>query len=294
MADTDLIARLYLDSFPGTIGQLMKLNPTRGHRAQKGYGPDPPLAGEGDGFPKNNQLSTLRYRDYLELRFSERPKSHHQPGFVFGTNAEACNIILPPEKGISGRQFTITFENNFADTNEYRLVLKDLDSKNGTIVKYGGKGGEPRRNFRWILSDTGMNSRIVIKLSELLQFDLVVFAHPICGTLIEKVERFLRPPPMNALIDRLSVKTGLKTAKVTHGLAEDAKPIVIEANKLGQGGFAIVMRHWNVSTGSSFARKTPRCDLGEEALQTFKNEHQLLRGLRHVSISSFEHPSLPL
>ncbi|KAH6636367.1 kinase-like domain-containing protein [Chaetomium tenue] len=178
---------------------------------------------------------------------------------------------------ISGRHFMITFGKDFADTSEYRLVLRDLKSTNGTVVKYDGKGGERRSDFRWILSGhKNARSSIVIEPSKDISFQLAVFIPQIgmAGPLVEQVQRFLEPLPIDSLVGSLNVDATLKTRAFTPG----------PKGRLGKGGFAVVKSYWNVSTGLAFARKVPGKEFTRDDEETFRNEIELLSGLDHKHI----------
>ncbi|CAI4212281.1 unnamed protein product [Parascedosporium putredinis] len=108
----------------------------------------------------------------LQLRFSHKPKSHL--GFLLGTDASACDIVLPKLPGISRRHCYITFDT------ESRLVLRDT-SKNGTAVWYDHHSNGDRRGASWVLSSGGSYGfpdsvrRIVIDI-QTVRFQIVVNA----------------------------------------------------------------------------------------------------------------------
>ncbi|EAQ91159.1 predicted protein [Chaetomium globosum CBS 148.51] len=193
---------------------------------------------------------------------------------------------------ISGHHFMKTFEKDFADTGEYRLVLKDLDSTNGTVVKYDGKGGERRSGFRWILSGhKNARSSIIIEVNKYVSFQLAVFIPQIgmTGALVEQVQRFLKPLPIDSLVGSLNVDATLKSTAFTPGPGapkpgRNAAPILLNKGRLGKGGFASVTHYWNVGTGLAFARKKPYREFNRDEEERFRNEIELLSGLDHKHI----------
>lgn len=108
----------------------------------------------------------------LQLRFSLKPKSHL--GFLIGTDASACDIVLPKLPGISRRHCYLTFDA------ESRLVLRDT-SKNGTAVWYDHHSNGDRRGASWVLSSGGSYGfpdqvrRIVLDI-QTIRFQIIVNA----------------------------------------------------------------------------------------------------------------------
>ncbi|GAB1319405.1 hypothetical protein MFIFM68171_09615 [Madurella fahalii] len=88
---------------------------------------------------------------YIELTFGRGPETGS--GYVFGTGTKPARsgIVIPQLHDVDTYHCALTFENDFEDTNSYRLVLRDLGSRHGTAVKYGDAWTKHRRNFRWIL-----------------------------------------------------------------------------------------------------------------------------------------------
>ncbi len=72
-------------------------------------------------------------------------------GYLFGTDPQACDILLGYRggKGISGRHFCITFDD------QGRVVLRD-SSIWGTAVSYDVQAkDEVRHHFSWLLAPGG-------------------------------------------------------------------------------------------------------------------------------------------
>lgn len=113
----------------------------------------------------------------LQLTFNRGPKTGK--GFVFGTDASSCDIVLPKHADsllpgrskISRRHLCITFDE------EGRLVLRDFSTQ-GTIVTYDGQGKEKRRGFQWILGGGGAPTfeKIIIEIEE-IKFRIFVSDH---------------------------------------------------------------------------------------------------------------------
>ena len=91
--------------------------------------------------PEEEQDDTSDIEE-LRLTFDKPPKDIRR-GFSFGTNREACDVLLGSNKfqsNISGVHFSIGFDK------ERRLVLQD-DSTRGTSISYDGWGKEHGRRF---------------------------------------------------------------------------------------------------------------------------------------------------
>ncbi|PKS05736.1 hypothetical protein jhhlp_007565 [Lomentospora prolificans] len=108
----------------------------------------------------------------LQLRFSHKPKTHL--GFLIGTDASTCDIVLPKLPGISRRHCYLTFDA------ESRLILRDM-SKNGTAVWYDHHSNGDRRGTSWVLSSGGSYGfpdqvkRIVLDI-QTVRFQIIVNA----------------------------------------------------------------------------------------------------------------------
>ncbi|KAL5324594.1 hypothetical protein ACEPPN_009140 [Leptodophora sp. 'Broadleaf-Isolate-01'] len=188
----------------------------------------------------------------LQLAFDSGPKAG--PGLVLGTDPD-CDIVLPQLRNISRRHCYITFDS------QRRLILRDF-SRYGTIVSYNDKGRETRRRFTWILSAPPVSQRngsnesiepnepVVIEI-QYIRFRIVVSRHDQDPDLyIANVDQFL--------LGALGFQSGSSTATAS-GVASPLPidPIRIGQETLGTGAFAIVKRHWDVSTGVEYAYKEP-------------------------------------
>ncbi|KAF4618138.1 hypothetical protein G7Y89_g14971 [Cudoniella acicularis] len=120
----------------------------------------------------------------LQLAFNPGPKAGQ--GFLFGTDKNCCDIVLPRLNEISRRHCYLTFDA------ERRLILRDISTR-GTIVTYDGKGGERRRHFTWILSGDQVSEvkKIVIQIQK-IQFQIVISKHEAhSDQYVDNVDRFL-------------------------------------------------------------------------------------------------------
>ncbi|KAG4430848.1 hypothetical protein IFR05_013664 [Cadophora sp. M221] len=182
----------------------------------------------------------------LQLAFNSGPKAG--PGLVLGTDPD-CDIVLPQLRKISRRHCYITFDS------QRRLILRDF-SHYGTIVSYNGKGEKARRRFTWILGGPPVSQRnepiepIVIEIQK-IRFRIIISKHDQDPDLyIANVDQFL--------LGALDFQSGSSTATVSGATSPlPIDPIRIEQETLGTGAFAIVKRHWDVSTGIEYAYKEP-------------------------------------
>lgn len=186
MADADLIAQLYpyddeksLLYARKSLEDSSRCMPPRRPRQEQKEPPQSRSSRESTesaaGEPDPDTLP------YLEVRFSDAPRA--SSGLVFRTDTSICDVVLPHFEGtgMSKRHFALTYKNQFADGCS-RLIVRDLGSRNGTIVTYDGKAGKPRSNFDWILDgfDPPQNTRqIIVRLHKNLAFRIVVTRHDI-------------------------------------------------------------------------------------------------------------------
>jgi hypothetical protein len=203
---------------------------------------------------------------------------------VFGRD-EKCDVVFPANfTNISNYHFSLTFENDFEDTDLYRLVLRDLRSVSGTSVEYNGKGGGRRHDFRWILSGHSepLNTPIIIEPHNMLLLRIEVFVPRISGHLNDCVGHLLRQRSPESLFDDLNLDNPLHTEAATGIQSPDSGPILIDTAEFGRGAFAVVYRCWNVSTGRLFARKQSRSPLSKGDRAAWRREARLLARLSHV------------
>jgi serine/threonine-protein kinase Chk2 len=195
MADTDLIARVY--PYKDDLLLLHAQN-----AIENSLRCMPPIQQREKAHQSRSSRESTESREdsdntdtlpYLELRFSDPPRT--SSGLVFGTDTNICDVVLPNVKGmgISKRHFALTYKNQFADGCS-RLIVRDLGSRHGTIVTYDGKGGTPRSEFDWIIDGFRLPNEtetLIVQLHETLMFQIIVARHDITSpAYANNVERF--------------------------------------------------------------------------------------------------------
>ncbi|KAI0876496.1 kinase-like protein [Hypoxylon argillaceum] len=296
MEDTDLIARVYAYPDEYIHNALAAITATG-----QSIAPEPPESPEPDEIDqsRSHRESTeppiepdTDWRDkypFLELRFSHGARL--PMGLVFGTDKGTCDIVLPHKGGISRRHFALTYK-RCKDT-YYHLVVRDLNSTSGTEVDYNGKGLGVRKNFDWIMHGyqfPDQARKIAIKLSTALKFIIIVPRHDITSsTYVANVERFLQGSAApEDLVGTLGIYTGLQTEQDTLAHTPTTGPIIIPYKELGGGGFGLVSRCWNVSTGDEWACKQPRqANLDQRELQEWAKEIGIMKTISHEHIVRF-------
>ncbi|KAI9772280.1 MAG: hypothetical protein M1840_001029 [Geoglossum simile] len=188
------------------------------------------------------------------VRRCKRPMNIQQ-GYSFGTSSRVdLSLGRRGTRGISTRHFCISFNE------QGRVILKD-SSTWGTTVSYGGKArDEVRHNFTWILS-LGHNRKvykdIIVRVNR-LRFKVELASHETCGAeYLGNVNKFLEEiratlPPF----DMLGIYSQKTTAPPSQSLSPKQRPIYILERELGTGAFGRVDEVVDVSTGSTYARKT--------------------------------------
>lgn len=287
MGDTNLIAQLYpykdgqFYFAQSTIENNLRCMPPRLPRQQQEKAPQSGSRRETTEPPEDDDdPDTL---PYLEVRFSHAPRT--SLGLVFGTDENICDVVLPKIKGVSKRQVALTYKNNFPDGYS-RLVVRDLGSTFGTIVTYDGKGGKRRSEFEWVLDGFHLpndTKAFILQLHEKLQFRIIVAHHNITTPVYaNNVERF-RQGAANpqGLLRGLGLQSGPETERNTGTHTPVRQPILLPLGWIGKGGFGVVSRHWNVSTGEEFACKQP----GEREYdrRAWEKEINIMRRIPHVS-----------
>ena len=235
---------------------------------------------------EGNDDDGLGYSPHLELRFSHGPRTG--TGFIFGTDPDTCDVFLPAVQGISQHHFALTFENNFADSAEYRLVLRDF-STFGSAVTYDGHGRHFRRNFRWILNGhetLTRNTNIVIEICAKLKL-LIRIPYPESLVCRDKISQFLQGTAgPEALFGALDVLNHPDTEPPSGSRTPGTGPILIRHRELGQGSYGVVTHLWDVSSAAQYALKEPTKRAIEEKKVNIKNwmrEAKLLGRVSHVS-----------
>ncbi|EED22346.1 hypothetical protein TSTA_095950 [Talaromyces stipitatus ATCC 10500] len=139
-----------------------------------------------DDHIEDSTLNSL-FKSGLQSTFNPGPRAG--PGYILGTDKNSCDIVLLKLARISRRHCFFTFDE------KRRLILQDC-SQNGTIVTYNGKGGEKRRDFKWILSGDRVpedTENILLEFHNHLKFRIIVPKHETCPDLYAgHVDRFLQ------------------------------------------------------------------------------------------------------
>lgn len=230
--------------------------------------------------------SNLASIEGLQLTFTFGPKA--MPGFYLGTNHRRCDILLPGIPSISRHHCYLTFDE------EGRLIVQDC-SKNGTIVRYDGKGGEKRCNFTWIIGGDEVpdNTReIVIQLDTKLQFQILVSKPSCLATYSDNVEKFrLNLAETSLPLGALGIQSNASTAAPSGTSTPAGDPIFLDQGILGSGSFATVHRVWNVSNGIEYALKRFHRTDPESY---WRKEKSVMDLISHVSTAFSTGHSLPI
>lgn len=291
MADSDLIAQVYpyLDN-PGlqyarqAIESSSQSVPPR--VSQKQEDQEEILRDRG------SRESTLAPEDedpgklpYLELRFSKSPRT--SSGLVFGTDENVCDVLLPGTKslGFSRQHFALTYKTTFIDGRP-RLIIRDLKSTRGTTVTYDGQGRERRSEFEWIIDgfDTPNDTKhLIVELDRNLRFRIFVTHHNITTSAYSQNVEFFRQGETDPedLLRGVRLESGLRTQRQSGAQSPVRRPILLNLGQIGQGGFSVVTRHWDVSTGKEYACKRPLGRRYDE--KSWDKEIRIMRRISHVS-----------
>ena len=226
----------------------------------------------------------------LELRFSHGPKGGH--GFVLGTDASSCDIVLPPLEHPRNGQFLVSRQHCYITFDEHRrLIVQDISSR-GTIVTYHGKGGQKRRGFTWIIGGHKVpdeKEAIVIEIAPKLRFQIIVSKeHPKRDLFFDNVDQFRDKIaandefPFGALGINSALSTATASGRDTPKRRDNSSPddILLKQGKLGEGAFSVVSRVWDVSTGLEYASKKFR----NLKVSDWRKEADVMRKISHVSV----------
>ncbi|AEO71089.1 uncharacterized protein THITE_2123114 [Thermothielavioides terrestris NRRL 8126] len=232
----------------------------------------------------------LEYLPYLELRFSDGPRT--SAGFIFGKDPDLSDILLPSIQGISRRHFALTFRNDFED-GRYRLVVRDLGSTNGTTVAYDGQGKQCRSNCDWIISgfetpDTTQKLEVELRggghMTRII-FRVVVARHDLTSPVyIKNVERFLHGAAVSDVLFGAPRLQSVDANKFhTAAPTPTNQPfLLLKRGVIGTGGFGDVIRLWNVSTGEEYACKRPNGY--EYRREDWEKEIAIMKNMQHENI----------
>lgn len=226
--------------------------------------------------------AAYHYSPGIQLRFDQRRKN--QMGFVLGKD-DSCDVVFPRTESLRGtgeRQCVITFDARG------RLVLRDLREprlgSETTRVAYSGQWTPGRRGFTWLLSGedfTRMQVSIGISFHSNLHFQIVVAPHDIRSPLYRANVAWFRNNGVHA-----PVLQNLASQHHAAGMqALGPRAILVRYGELGRGAQAVVVRVWDVSTGSVYACKEALDKTCKEQQDRLRTEAKLLGRVNHVSSS---------
>ena len=183
----------------------------------------------------------IRDRPYIELRFDQPPRT--SSGFIFGTDPDTSDIVLPSVKEVSRHHLALTYKDTFNDKIP-RLIIRDLGSSKGTTVYYDGQGYE-RRGFDWIIHGFDFLDNIktlAMKLGEGLLFRVVVACHDIkSNAYIANVKGFQRgAADPESLLGGLGLRSGLATGLQTGVFMPAEGSLIIRSKIINMGAFGVV------------------------------------------------------
>ncbi|KAI0482112.1 kinase-like domain-containing protein [Xylariaceae sp. FL0804] len=244
--------------------------------------------------PESLKASDLDHLPCLVVRFSEAPRTRQ--GLIFGSSRN-CDVVAA-FKGMSRYHFSLTFDER------HRMIIKDLNSLTGTKVTYSGEGGA-RRDFRWIVGglERFEQKDITITVSGVVSFRIVVPVYDITSrTYIDNVNRFQEgtATAQEILNDiRLSTES---TRRHTEANTPGTGPMYLR-KRLGKGGFGVVTRLTDVSTGDECVVKEPtrnalrnrsfnEASWHREATTMENIDHEHI--VRYLGVSYAPHPQIYL
>lgn len=196
-------------------------------------------------------------------------------------DAELHLVELP---GVGFYHFALTFDSN------YCLVIRDLGSTCGITVIYDGTERGRWSKFDWIVGGSDFLEKvslIVVKVSQFVQFQVVIPRHDVGSkSYKDKVDRFRAgTADVEQLLDlgrvglpsrvRTTVPSGVQTPA-----SQPAEAVTVR-KRIGRGGFGVVYRVWNVSTGEQFAVKKPKKRRYNGA--DWEKEIVIMERIEHVS-----------
>ena len=211
----------------------------------------------------------------------DQPPRNVQSGFTFGTDPDECDFVLIDryEVGRSAatrQHFSITFDE------KGRLVLKNHSQTTLAVGQNYQHENEFRHDFLWILFGRIISVKIQTSQGDRVPgvIQLKIPDHSSCrDRFYSRVRKYLRNsreavPPLGLLgFGNISITAYQSCKQVSRSHA----PIYHKISNVGKGGFGIVEKVLNVSTGEIYARKK----FGLNG--SFRNEIEILNSLEHVS-----------
>jgi hypothetical protein len=158
-----------------------------------------------------------------------------------------------------------------------------------------------RRGFQWIVGGHGVPPKrgpiiITIQADIEIKLQIVVASHDIASpAYIDKVDRFLQGTAATEdLFSSLDIPNHPDTERPTGAHTPSTGPIHLR-KRLGEGSFAVVIHHWNVSTGEECALKKPSAKAIRERrvrVADWENENHIMGLISHVSVAA--NASIPI
>ncbi|KFY94134.1 hypothetical protein V500_03404 [Pseudogymnoascus sp. VKM F-4518 (FW-2643)] len=263
MDDDNVVVKIY-PNFEGYFGAELSIRINAKHA---GYLPPKcrpqtlNLLHDPDIFRRSDREMTVKEEEQdpldceacIKVTFDQIPKTRVGLRAGRSEDAELRLVELP---NVSFYHFALTFDEH------YRLVVRDLGSTCGTTVIYGRKERGPS-NSQWIVGGSDFVegiSPIIVKVSQLMQFRLVIPRHNVHSKSYRDKVNIFRAGRDSDLLDlnRVDLVSGALT-RVPTGVQTPASQsaTVTVRRKLGEGGFAVVYLVWNVSNGEQYALKKP-------------------------------------
>lgn len=243
---------------------------------------------KGDGKQTLNEESRdpLEYEACIKVTFNQIPKTRHS---LRCGHAEDAELRFDTLKGIGLYHFALTFDDS------YHLIVRDLGSTSGTTVVYGRTERGPWSDFSWIVGGSdflkGISS-IIVKVSNLMQFQLVIPHHDTQSKLYrDKVDRYRIGSAHVEQIFNLGNVDLSSQARTTFpsgiytSVKRPNKPVTLQ-KKIGEGSFACVYRVWIVNTGLQYALKKPKEPKSIDK-DAWEREAWIMKRVEHVSPDRF-------
>ncbi|PVH70196.1 kinase-like protein [Cadophora sp. DSE1049] len=243
------------------------------------HAPERSRADGGRGGARSSRLRGLYQGDFDQI-----PKTRF--GLRTGRSGDA-ELPLASLPAVGFYHFALTFDD------DYRLVIRDLGSTCGTAVIYGHTERGRWSKFDWIVGGSDFLegvSPIIVKVSQLMQFRLVIPRHNVQSkSYRDKVDIFragTADPDHLLDLDRVGLSSRVRTEVPTGVQTPASQPAtaVTVRKKLGQGSFAVVYCVWNVSSGEQHALKKPLKTSFDDA--AWEREALIMDRIEHKHIVS--------